>query len=95
MGAGNGHRWDQVRTQAFNRDRTRNAPCHLCRGTIDYQATPQTPDAWEPDHIKPRSTHPHLEYEPSNLAPAHSSCNRSRGNKAIQEPTSWTQAEIW
>lgn len=79
-------RWREViRPMCFERDRSRNAVCHICKQPIDYYAAPQTPDAWEPDHIKPRSKYPELAEDPANIAPSHCSCNRSRGNKDIDE----------
>lgn len=56
-------------------------PCWLCRMDIDYDAKPQTPNAFEPDHLYPVSTHPHLADDPGNLMPSHCGCNRSRGNR--------------
>jgi 5-methylcytosine-specific restriction endonuclease McrA len=47
--------------------------CALCGGA------PSPADPFEVDHIKPVATHPHLEYEPTNLRAAHRSCNRRRG----------------
>ncbi|PEG60044.1 HNH endonuclease [Mycolicibacterium boenickei] len=54
-----------------------DAPCWLCREPIDYGLT-TGPDAFEPDHWLPRKTHPHLAFEPKNLLPSHSRCNRAR-----------------
>jgi 5-methylcytosine-specific restriction endonuclease McrA len=31
------------------------------------------------DHIKPRLTHPHLTYEPTNGQAAHLKCNQAKG----------------
>ena len=62
-----------------------NARCWICGGEIDYHAAPQTPDAWEPDHVKPRDKFPELTYDITNLAPSHCSCNRSRKDKSVQE----------
>lgn len=59
--------------------REQNLPCWLCGQKIKYDDPPQTRDAFEPDHFHPRKTHPELAIDPSNLRPAHSSCNRSRG----------------
>ena len=62
-------RWREVvRPLCFERDRARDAVCHICHQPIDYCAPPQTPSAWD-------------------IAPSHSSCNRSRGNKEICEKT--------
>lgn len=57
------------------------APCWLCHQPIDYSAPPQTMNACEPDHVLPRDTYPELALEEDNIRPAHSACNRSRGNR--------------
>lgn len=77
--------------------------CHICRGElgpIDYNAQPQTPKAFELDHIKPFKTHPQLFYDPGNWAPSHASCNRSRQAKelhstqpAAQPVSKWVPAQ--
>lgn len=77
-----GKRWQAVRKSALNRDKKQNAVCWICGYPIDYDAVPGTPNAWEPDHIKPVSKFPELEYSLSNIAPSHCSCNRSRGDGA-------------
>lgn len=74
-----GSRWRLVRKMALNRDRKANAPCWICGRPIDYTAAPQTPNAWEPDHVKPVELYPELEYDLDNIRPSHCSCNRSRG----------------
>lgn len=68
--------------------RASNALCWLCvqRGDyehaqIDYNAKPLSPLAFETDHVKPWSTHPHLQYEWFNLAASHSRCNRQRSDE--------------
>ncbi|MFI9537467.1 HNH endonuclease [Nocardia fusca] len=61
----------------------RAQPCFICRQPIDYRLPHDDPEAFTVEHIKPRSTHPHLELEPSNCAPAHASCNKSRGNSEV------------
>lgn len=55
-------------------------PCWLCGQAIDYDAPPQSPDSFEPDHLFPVSTHPELADDPGNLIQSHSQCNRARGN---------------
>lgn len=59
--------------------RSRKYDCWLCGQPIDYNAKPQTPDAFEPDHVHPKKTHPHLAEDPGNIRASHSRCNRSRG----------------
>ncbi|MCV7394377.1 HNH endonuclease signature motif containing protein [Mycobacterium paraseoulense] len=78
-------RWRQV-AAAYKQDcRRRDAPCHICRQPIHYDAPPQTPWAFETDHIKPVQSHPHLAMQPSNLAPAHVRCNRARQSTPQQD----------
>ncbi|KAA9133742.1 HNH endonuclease [Microbacterium caowuchunii] len=56
-----------------------NAPCWLCGQAIDYDAPFNDPNSCEPDHVKPRKTHPHLALDRNNIRPSHCRCNRSRG----------------
>ena len=55
-------------------------PCCLCEQPIDYTLRHPHKQACTVQHVKPRSTHPHLTWEPSNWAPAHADCNSSQGN---------------
>lgn len=64
--------------------------CWLCHQPIDYDAPPQTPDAFEPDHVIPRETAPELALDWDNLRPAHCSCNRSRGKRDVPLPLGLT-----
>jgi 5-methylcytosine-specific restriction endonuclease McrA len=64
------------------------APCWLCGQEIDYRIPWQGPitgyvddDAFELDHLYPRSTHPELAEDPGNYRPAHRSCNGQRSNR--------------
>ncbi|MBO0676827.1 HNH endonuclease [Mycolicibacterium sp. S2-37] len=57
----------------------RNARCVHCRQPIDYSAPRNHPESFEADHIYPVKTHPHRAYDPTNLQPSHSKCNRERG----------------
>lgn len=75
-----GKRWQTVRQAAFNRDKKADAVCWICEQPIDYYAEPGTPDAWEPDHVKPVSKFPELEFSLGNIRASHCSCNRSRGD---------------
>jgi 5-methylcytosine-specific restriction endonuclease McrA len=72
-----------LRVECFERDRARNAPCHLCGQAIDYRLKPSSsPDAYEADHIRDVDTHPELALLPENVAASHRRCNRARGKKA-------------
>lgn len=65
-----------------NRHAPLNTPCYLCHQPIDY-SLPGTDDlGMSVEHIKPRSTHPHLTWDPANWAPSHLDCNRAKGNRA-------------
>lgn len=64
-------------------DRLR-ARCHICKQPIDYSLRPSsTPDAWEPDHVIPRSKRPDLALAMWNIAPSHRSCNRARQDRVV------------
>lgn len=54
-------------------------PCIICQMPIDYTLRHPHKQACTVQHIKPRSTHPHLTWEPSNWGPAHADCNSSQG----------------
>lgn len=70
------------RMQLLKREvRARRDPCWLCGQAIDYTLPHDDPHAFSVDHIKPWSTHPELREDPANLAAAHASCNKSRGNR--------------
>ena len=72
-------RWRKLRPLLYERDRAANAACWICGQPIDYRAAPGTPDAWEPDHAVPVRDAPELAFDPGNILPSHSSCNRARG----------------
>lgn len=61
--------------------RSINAPCWTCGQAVDYAAPANDPEGLDLDHVKPRSTHPHLALDRNNCRPAHVRCNRSRGNR--------------
>lgn len=84
-----------VSTRRYKADRARfrqacaqtNRPCWLCGQPIDYTLPWQDPttgtindDAFELDHLYPRSTHPDLAEDPGNYRPSHRACNRARSN---------------
>ena len=94
VGINNGHRWRTIKHDFQARCRATNAPCHICHQPINWNAPPQHPEAFEPDHYYPRKTHPHLAYDPGNLRPSHSRCNRTRGDTPMPPPT-WTKATGW
>ena len=61
-----------------------NKPCWLCQQAIDYRIEWPDEEAWELDHLYPRSTHPELAEDPANFRPSHRLCNLRRGNKMPQ-----------
>lgn len=71
-------------------------PCYICRQQIDYDLPARHPEAFTVEHIKPRSTHPHLALDPSNCAPAHARCNKARGNRDETEaPGLGVRSQEW
>lgn len=82
-------RWRAFKRTFKARCKAANKPCHICRQPIDYDAPPQTPDAFEVDHIIPVSVSPGLELVPSNAAASHCRCNRQR--KASKVDTTWVR----
>lgn len=63
--------------------RRRVQPCVICGQWINYDLPYGDKEAFTVEHLKPRSTHPHLADDPSNCAPAHDKCNKSRGNREL------------
>ena len=55
-------------------------PCCICGQPIDYTLRHPHKQACSVQHVKPRSTHPHLTWEPSNWAPSHLDCNWAQGS---------------
>lgn len=75
--------WRRLRRQCYERDRARDARCHICGQRIDYALAPSSaPDAYEADHLRDVDTHPELALLPENVGPSHRRCNRARGRKA-------------
>ena len=75
--------WQRLRVQCYERDKARQAPCHICGQRIDYAAKQSsTPDSYEPDHMVDVASHPELALLPENVKPSHRRCNRARGKKA-------------
>jgi len=79
-----GHKWRKLKTRFKNDCRNRRAQCWIGRHDIDYDAPPQSPNAFEADHYHPVTTHWHLAYVYSNLRPSCSKCNRARQAKKIE-----------
>lgn len=82
-GAGRtGRAWRELRQSYRDECEAGNYPCWLCGQPIDYTAKNETesPDAWEPDHFYPVSTHPELGNDRANLRPSHAACNGARSD---------------
>ncbi|MBT2566613.1 HNH endonuclease [Arthrobacter sp. ISL-85] len=58
--------------------------CAICQQPIDYRLRYPDEDSFSVDHIKPRSTHPHLAEEPTNLSSTHLRCNKARGDREVK-----------
>lgn len=80
---GNGHLERKVKDPLKYRWRLQKARCAYCRQAIDYSAPKNHPESIEAAHKLSVKTHPHLAYDPTNFAPAHSKCNRSGGEDPI------------
>lgn len=74
-----GRRWKITRDAAFRRDYKLRAVCWICGQPINYEAPSSAPDGWAPDHYRPVSKFPELEFDLSNIRPSHVQCNLSRG----------------
>lgn len=69
--------WEKTRKQWFIENAADYYVCYLCRkGLMPYETTL--------DHIKPRSSHPELREEMSNLAPCCTKCNRDKGSQSLE-----------
>lgn len=78
--------------QAAEQVKALRRPCCICGQRIDYSLPPDDAMAFTLEHLKPRSTHPELMYDPSNWAAAHATCNKARGNRALQPGLGTTTA---
>ena len=81
-------RYRQLRARCLAECQASAVPCWLCAQPIDYTIPWRDPhtgqvndDAFELDHLYPRSTHPELSEDYGNFRASHRSCNRERGNK--------------
>lgn len=75
-----GGRWRKL----WADQRAKRLPCWICQQPINYSAPPESDDSFSADHFHPRSTHPHLAEEPSNLRSAHLHCNKARGDREVK-----------
>jgi 5-methylcytosine-specific restriction endonuclease McrA len=73
-----GRRWSRLVAEV----KARRGPCCRCYQPIDLALPWPDPDSFSVDHFPfPLSTHPHLAWEPTNLAPAHLQCNQAAGDR--------------
>lgn len=72
-----------------------NAPCWICRQPIDYSIEWPDPQAWELDHLYPRSTHPQHAEDPTNFRHSHKTCNAQRGNTLTLTDNLGTPSRHW
>ena len=92
----NGHRDRVLKRQHRQRCRAANLPCALCGDVIDYALPHTSPQAFQSDHRIPVSVRPDMAYMPSNLQPAHASCNKSRGTSPLESMSvsgQWVRAD--
>jgi hypothetical protein len=95
------HQWRVLKRKHKAHSKSRNLPCWyaaygrcvLDGAPIDYNAAPQTPYAYETDHYRARSTHPHLKYVWNNLRASHCRCNRTHQakGKAVVAQQDWVK----
>lgn len=72
-----------------------NQACAECgQATIDWDGPANAPDSFELDHRHPIATHPELEFDPTNVRPTHSRCNRSKGAGKMHAGIG-TTSEAW
>lgn len=90
-------KWRMLRNRFKLHCQRTGARCRWCelRGDaehaeIDYSAPPNSPNAFEADHIQPVDERPDLAYAWANLAPSHSRCNRQKGVKSYERQGEWT-----
>lgn len=67
------NRWRKLRAAIVASALANNSPCGLCGVPLGYG------DRIDVDHRVPLSVAPHLAFDPANLRPTHSRCNRSAG----------------
>jgi hypothetical protein len=89
----NGHRERKLKREFRAQCQAANRTCHICRQSIDYAAPPQTPNAFEPDHLYPVSVRPDLAYDVTFWRPSHCSCNRSRQAAPPAAEGEWVRAD--
>lgn len=59
--------------------------CFYCKQPIDLRISSTASQGFTIDHLKPRSSHPELSKNPSNMAAAHKGCNSSKGTQTVEK----------
>lgn len=70
-------------------------PCHICHQDIDYTTSKDDPYHFQLDHVKSRKRFPHLEFDPSNWAPAHAYCNKHKSDNDAGAAGIGVTSEAW
>lgn len=73
-------RYRLLRKQFRTEGQRDDARCWLCGCPIDWTLDWPDDQAWELDHLYPRSTHPQHAEDPANFRHSHRACNRTRSN---------------
>lgn len=92
--------YKKLKAQFKERCRTQNAPCHLCNGELGpilYTAPPNTPLAFDLDHLIPVTQRPDLAYQTSLWRASHVRCNRGgyRGRHQLEALGLAPAADAW
>ncbi|HJX77284.1 HNH endonuclease [Glutamicibacter sp.] len=74
-------RYRQLRKAFLDACSDKQAQCWLCSMPIDYTIPWPDDEAFELDHLYPRSTHPEHAEDPANFRASHRRCNNKRSNK--------------
>lgn len=86
MARTHGRRATDFRDEMKDLWRAAGRACALCgQHHIDWDAPKGEDDSFELDHILPIKTHPHLEFDRSNVQPSALRCNRAKstGSAAV------------
>lgn len=82
MGAVRSRRTRRIRQIIANMRAVRDPLCRRCgQATIDYDAPPEDPNAFNAGHIKAWALYPELREDPANYQPEHARCGKSAGTK--------------
>ena len=71
-------KWQTTRRQWLKANKAEWYECYLCKTMVSHRAM-------QLDHVESRARRPDLRYEPSNLKPVHSWCNKNKGSLSVDE----------